>query len=482
MHMKQKKDSVFGGVLWKIAERFAVQGVEFVISIVLARLLVPEAYGAVALVTAFIGFANVFVTDGFGTALIQKKDADTLDFSTVFYFSIVLFLSLYGILWLAAPWIADFYDMPILKPVLRVLALKVPLAGVGSVQNAYVSRKMLFRYFFLTTSVAKVFSAVVGISMALAGCGVWALVGQELSNTAMSALMVFLIMKWRPTWEFSFARLKVLFLYSWKLLAQSLALQTYTELRSLVVGKVYTETDLAYYNSGSKYPHSIVKSVDTSMSAALFPAMSQAQNNPKRLLEITRKAVRFCSYAMSPLLVGLAVCAEDFTVVLLTEKWLPIVPYLQIICACLLLRPAQTALLQAIKAIGRSDLVLKMDIPVRVVGIVTLAISVSFGVIWVAVSELLTEIVALGIYMVVSRKLVGYPIHKVLGDLLQNVALALVMGLAVVLVRPWLNFSSPLNLVISVCVGGATYLGISLITRNPQLIYLWNKAKSILIK
>lgn len=475
--MKERSDSVFGSVLWKIAERFAVQGVELVISILLARLLLPEAYGAVALVTAFIAFANVFVTSGFGTALIQKKEADSLDFSTVFYFSIVLFLGLYGILWLAAPWIADFYGMPILKPVLRVLALKVPLAGIGSVQNAYVSRKMLFRYFFYATSVAKVISAIVGISMAYAGFGVWALVGQELSHTTVSVIAIFLVMRWRPTWEFSFRRLRELFSYSWKLLAQSLVFQTYTELRSLVVGKIYSETDLAYYNNGSKYPNSVVRAVDTATSAALFPSMAQAQTNPRRLLEITRKSIRFCSYAMSPLLVGLAVCAEDFTVVLLTEKWLPIVPYLRIICASLLFRPAQTALLQAIKAIGRSDLVLKMDIPVRFVGLAVLAASVSFGVMWVAVSEVVTELVALGIYMNVSRKLIGYPIHKILGDFMKNVLLALIMGAAVVAVHPLLHFGSFWNLVISVAVGTVVYLLLSLITRSPQLYYLLDKLK-----
>lgn len=480
--MKERSDSVFGGVLWKIAERFAVQGVEFVISILLARLLLPEAYGAVALVTAFIAFANVFVVSGFGTALIQKKDADSLDFSTVFYASIVLFLGLYAILWLAAPAIADFYEMPILKPVLRVLALKVPLAGIGSVQNAYVSRKMLFRYFFYATSVAKILSAVVGISMAYAGYGVWALVGQELSHTTVSVIAIFLVMRWRPTWEFSFRRLRELFSYSWKLLVQSLVSQTYTELRSLVVGKVYSETHLAYYNNGSKYPNSIVRAVDTAMSAAVFPAMSQAQNDPSRLLSLTRKYIRFCSYAMSPLLVGLAVCAEDFTVVLLTEKWLPIVPYLQIICVCLLLRPAQTALLQAIKAIGRSDLVLKVDIPVRLAGLVVLAVSVPFGVLWVAVSELITELVALGAYIAVSYKRIGYPIHKILGDFMINVLLALGMGAAVVAVRPLLHFGSFWNLVISVAVGGVTYLLLSLLTRSSQLSYLLNKLKRIFHK
>lgn len=475
--MKERSDSVFGSVLWKIGERFAVQGVELVISILLARLLLPEAYGAVALVTAFIAFANVFIVSGFGTALIQKKDADSLDFSTVFYFSIVLFLGLYGILWLAAPWIADFYGMPILKPVLRVLALKVPLAGVGSVQNAYVSRKMLFRYFFYATSIAKVISAVVGISMAYGGYGVWALVGQELSHTTVSVIAIFLVMKWRPTWEFSFRRLRELFSYSWKLLAQGFVVQTYTELRSLVVGKLYSETDLAYYTSGSKYPNAVVRAVDTAMSSALFPAMSQAQTDPQRLLEITRKAIRFCSYAMSPLLVGLAVCAKDFTVVLLTEKWLPIVPYLQIICACLLVRPAQTALLQAIKAVGRSDLVLKMDIPVRLVGLGVLAVSVPFGLLWVAVSEVFTELVALGIYMAVARKLIHYPIHQILGDLMKNVLLALIMGAAVAAVGPQLHFGSFWNLCISAAVGGGVYLALSLLTRNPQLTHLLRRLK-----
>ena len=480
--MKEKPNSILGNVLWGFAERMSVQVVELVVSVILARLLLPEEYGVVALVTVFINLANVFVTSGFGTALIQKKEADNLDFSTVFYFSILLFLGLYGLLWLAAPWIADFYDMPILAPVLRVLALKVPLAGIGSVQHAHVSRKMLFRYFFYSTSVAKVISAVVGISMAYAGCGVWALVGHELTNTLVGVAVIFVAMKWRPTWEFSFRRLKELFSYSWKLLVQSFGVQVYGELRSLVIGKVYTEIDLAYYNNGAKYPNVVVKNVDTAMSSALFPAMAQAQSEPRRLLEITRKSIRFCSYAMSPLLVGLMVCAEDFTVVLLTEKWLPIVPYMRIICLCLLIRPAQTAMLQAIKAIGRSDLVLKMDIPVRLVGLLALTVSVSYGVLWVAVSEVITEVFALGAYMLVARKLMGYRIPQMLGDLVKNILLALAMGVAVAAARPLLRFRSLWNLCISVALGGGVYLALSLLTRNPQLWEILARVKRMFRK
>ncbi|OZG59417.1 lipopolysaccharide biosynthesis protein [Bifidobacterium tissieri] len=478
---KQMKLSVISGLFWKFAERMSSQLVSVVVTIILARLLLPSDYGTVTLVTIFITIANVFVNDGFGVALIQKKDADDLDFSSVFYFGICFSVFLYLVIFFGiAPVIAVFYNMPILVPVLRVLALQLPIASINSVQQAYVSRKMIFKKFFYATISGTLISAVIGISMAYFGMGVWALVAQYLTNTIINTFTLRTIIQWRPSLSFSFTRLKELFQYGWKLLLQSLMVTIYGNLRSLVIGKVYSANDLAYYDRGSYYPNLIVVNVDAAMSSALFPAMSHEQASIERVRAITRRAIKMSSYIMSPLLVGFAACGTTFVSVLLTDKWLPIVPFLQIICVNLLFRPAQTASLQAIKAIGRSDLVLKMDIPIRVFGLTALVISVQFGTIYIALSEVLVGILGVILYSLGCRKTIGYKLKNLYWDFVSNVLQALIMGLIVFSIGYFVHINHILLLLLQISVGAVSYIVISIICKNSNFYYLLNTGKEFL--
>lgn len=466
------KKKVVSGLFWKFSERITAQLVSLVVSIVLARLLLPEDYGAISLVTIFITLANVFVSDGFGVALIQKKDADNVDFSTVFYFSIFFSLMLYIVLFWAAIPIAAFYDMPILVPVLRVLSLRVPVAAVNSVQQAYVSRKMIFKRFFFATIIGTIISAIVGIIMAYSGFGVWALVAQYMTNTTIDTLVLWMTVKWRPDAVFSFKRLKNLFQYGWKLLVQSLMVTLYANLRSLVIGKVYSSADLAYYNKGSQFPNLIVTNVDTAISSTLFPAMSHEQQSRDRIKAIAKRAVKLCSYIMCPLLIGFAACADSFVVSVLTEKWLPIVPYLRIICFNLLFRPAQTATLQAIKSTGRSDAVLKMDIPVRIFGITSLIFAMRFGVIYIAWTELIVGMFGMILYGMVCEHIVGYKLSELIIDFAPNVIASLIMGGIVLSLEYVLSVPSVVMLLIQVILGAFCYIIISIIMRNDNFMYL----------
>ncbi len=474
------KKSILSGLFWKFSERFASQLISMVVSIILARLLLPSEYGTVALVTIFITIADVFVNDGFGTALIQKKDADNLDFSTVFYFGIVFSFGLYFILFFIAEAVAAFYDMPILCPVLRVLSLRVPIGAINSVQQAYVSRNMLFKRFFYSTIGGTIASAVVGIAMAYLGFGVWALVFQYLSNTIAGTIVLWCTVKWRPDKAFSFQRLKQLYHYGWKLLVQSLMVNVYSNLRSLVIGKVYTTDDLAFYNRGSYFPNLIVVNVDSAMGAALFPAMAKEQSSADKVKNITKKATRLSSYIMSPLLIGFAACSTAFVRVVLTDKWLPMVPYLVIICINLLFRPAQSSALQAIKSMGRSDIVLKMDIPIRVFGVVTLLLAIKFGVIYIAVTEVLVGALGLILYGYNCGKIVGYGLGEIINDFGQNVLLALIMGVFVYGVN-YMNFPSPIiTLIVQILIGVFIYIITSLLTRNRNFFYILTEIKNII--
>ena len=461
---QSEKSQVIQGAFWKFAERIAAQLVSLVVSIILARLLSPSEYGTISLVMVFITIANVFVNSGFGQALIQKKDADSLDFSSVFYFSLGFTGLLYCLLFFLAIPIADFYNMPILVPVLRVLSLSVPIMGINSVQQAYVARKMQFKLFFYATFIGTVISAIVGIFLAYSGFGVWALVAQTLTNNVIDTIVLQISIKWKITKEFSFERIKSLLSYGWKLLLQSLILQFYASLRSLLIGKFYTTEDLSFYTKGNQFPDLISSNIDTGINTALLPVMSKAQDSVDRVKAMARKTTDFTSYVMSPILIGFMAVAEPFISILLTDKWLPCVPYLRICCIILLFRAPQTAILQAIKAVGRSDAVLKVDVPIRIFAIIILCVSLQHSVYVFALSEIAVTIFGTILYVIVSKKIINYSGLEVCRDFIINVLMASVMGVIVFEIGKVLTLPSFIILGLQIMVGAIVYIFLSILT------------------
>lgn len=477
-----EKNQVIQGAFWKFAERIAAQLVSLVVSIILARLLSPTEYGTISLVMVFITIANVFVNSGFGQALIQKKDADSLDFSSVFYFSLGFTGLIYAVLFFLAVPISKFYDMPILIPVLRVLAISVPIMGVNSVQQAYVARKMQFRLFFYATFIGTVISAVVGVSLAYSGFGVWALVAQTLTNNIIDTIVLQVTIKWKITREFSFERIKSLLNYGWKLLLQSLILQIYSSLRSLLIGKFYTTEDLSYYTKGNQFPELISSNIDTGINAALFPVMSKAQDTIERVKAMARKTTNFTSYVMSPVLIGFMAVAEPLISFLLTDKWLPCVAYLRICCIILLFRAPQTAILQAIKAVGRSDTVLKVDVPIRVFAIVVLCVSLRHSVYVFALSEIIVTLFGTVLYVIVAEQILNYSAIEVCRDFLGNVLMASIMGVAVFCVGSFLSFHPVMVMMIQVVVGVTLYIAMSLLTNASSFLEIKAMAMKLITK
>ena len=384
--------NVITNFFWRFLERCGAQGVTFIVSIVLARLLDPTVYGTVALVTIFTTIMQVFVDSGMGNALIQKKDADDLDFSSVFYFNMAMCSVLYLIMFFAAPLIASFYRMPELTAIVRVLSFVVVISGVKNVQQAYVSRHLMFKRFFFSTLGGTIGAAVIGIAMAYLGFGVWALVAQMLFNAAVDTTILWITVKWRPKKMFSFQRLKSLFSYGWKLLASSLIDTVYNDLRQLIIGKKYSSGDLAYYNQGKKFPQLIVTNINTSIDSVLLPTMSKAQDDMAAVRSMTRRAIKTSTFLMMPAMIGLAVCAEPLVQLILTEKWLPCVLFLRIFCITYAFYPIHTANLNAIKAMGRSDLFLKLEIIKKTVGIIAILITMWISVQAMAYSFLVTTI------------------------------------------------------------------------------------------
>ena len=463
--------------MWRFLERFGAQGVTFVVSIILARLLDPEVYGIVAIVTVFTAILNVFIDSGLGNALIQKKNADDLDFSSVFFFNMFMCVVLYLLLFAAAPLIAKFYKMPLLTPVIRVMSLTVIISGVKNVQQAYVSKHLLFKRFFFATLGGTIGAAVLGIWMAYRGYGVWALVAQGLFNATVDTLILWITVKWRPKLMFSLERFKSLFSFGWKLLVSQLIDTVYNNLRQLIIGKLYNADNLAYYNRGYMFPNVFVLNINAAIDSVLFPVMSNAQDNVESVRAMTRRSIQVSSYLMWPIMLGIAAVSKPLVAVLLTEKWLPCVPYVIIFCISYAFLPMETANLNAIKALGRSDIFLRLTVIKKIIGFIILLATMWFGPLIMAASNLFFSVVNQIINAWPNRKLLHYSYGQQIADILPSMLLSGIMFGAVWCVQ-FLHLGYFVTLVIQIVVGVAVYALGSKLFKIKSFHYILSILKS----
>lgn len=476
-----KSNSVISNFIWRFAERCGAQLVQFIVSIVLARLLAPEVYGTISLILVFTTILNVFIDSGMANALIQKKNADDLDFSTVFFFNITMCSILYIVMFFGAPAIATFYKDTTLIPVVRVLSLTLVISGVKNVQQAYVSRTMQFKKFFFATLGGTIGAAVVGIIMAYCGFGVWALVAQQLFNATVDTIILWITVKWRPKMMFSIKRLKGLFSYGWKLLASSLLDTVYNNVRQLIIGRMYSASDLAYYNRGKQFPDLIITNINTSIDSVLLPTMSKEQDDQLRVKTMTRRAIKTSTYVMAPLMMGLAFCGTPLIRFILTDKWLACVPFMQIFCITSMFYPIHTANLNAIKAMGRSDIYLKLEVIKKIIGIGLLVSTMWFGVMAMAYSLLISSILSQIINSSPNKKLLNYGYLEQLKDILPGILLAVGMGVCVYFVS-WIGLPDIVTLCIQFVLGICIYLGLSKIFKLEAYTYLIEIVRSYIGK
>lgn len=468
---KNENKRIFSNLIWRFAERSGAQFVAFIVSIVLARMLSPDIYGTVALINVFTSILQVFVDSGLGNALIQKKDADDVDFSTVFYVNLLFCGALYTILFVCAPLIAKFYHDMSLTALTRVVGITLIVSGIKNIQQAYVSRNMMFRKFFFSTLGGTIAAAVVGISMAWAGYGAWALVAQQVINVSIDTIILWITVKWRPQRAFSMERLKGLFSYGWKLLMSSLIDIVYKNSRQLVIGKLYSSSDLAYYNKGRQFPNYVITNINSAIDSVLFPVMAKAQDNRQNVRQMTRKSIKVSAYIMAPLMMGLAFTADSVVRLLLTDKWMECVPYLRIFCITFMFWPIHTANLNAIKAMGRSDLFLKLEILKKCVGVILLFSTMWFGPMAMAYSMLVSSITSQIINSWPNRKLLGYSYVEQMKDVLPSILLSVVMGMVV-----WCISVTGLPVlpvfIMQVLFGAVIYIAGSAIFRLEAYLYL----------
>ena len=459
------KQKTISGVFWRFGERITAQLITFVVSIVLARMIAPEQYGIIALTTIFINILNVFVTSGLGTSLVQKKTSDTKDFSTMFYASITLAFILYIILFFSAPIIARIYNSEILIPLLRVMGLRIPIAAVNSIQQAYVQKKMIYRKFFISTLFGTVVSAVVGIYMAVKGYGAWALVGQYLTNSTIDTIVLFIVIDWKPTFYFSFERFKKLFDFGWKIMMSSFIGSLFHQLKGMVIGKKYNAASLAYYNKADQIPSLVKNNVDLTIESVFFPTISQLQDQPEDVKNAIRKMLRMSCYIMSACLFGIAAVAKPLIQILLTDKWLACVPFIQVFCFQYSFSVLGGVNLQALKGIGKSNVVLKLEFIKKPLFIIMIIITMFISPFAIAIGGLVYDIIASLINTIPNKKYLNYTLKEQLLDLIPNLLLSASM-FAIVYLMSFLDINQYIMLPLQIITGVAFFVLISIITKN----------------
>lgn len=459
-------------------EHGGTQGISLVVQVVLARLLTPGDFGTIAIILVFINLAQVFVQSGLNTALIQKKDADTLDFSSVLYASLVIAGILYILIFTTAPGIASFYDNQSLTRLLRVLALTLFPGAFNSVQNAYISKNMLFKRLFYSSLGSILISGTVGIVAAFAGLGVWALVIQNLVNQISVSIIMWFTVKWRPTLNFSFSRIKSLFSFGWKLLVSGLLNTLNTELRTLIISRMYTPADLGYYSRGNQVPKTLVNSLNGSIQAVMLPTLSSIQDDEDSVKRVVRRSIKTSSFLIFPMMAGLAAVAEPAVKIVLGEQWMPAVPFLQIFCISSALLPIHTANLQAINAMGRSDIFLKLEVIKKISSLIILGVSIPFGIYAIAMGQIVSSFISALINAWPNKNLFNYSPKEQIIDILPAAGLSIVMGVLVYAISFTDLTALPL-LLIQVVTGAFIYIALAKLFKLESASYVWATVKEI---
>ncbi|MDD4772395.1 MAG: lipopolysaccharide biosynthesis protein [Eubacteriales bacterium] len=470
----------FSGMIWKFLEKIGGQGIQFIIQIVLARLLLAEEYGLVGLLTIFIAISDVFILQGLTTALIQKKNADDIDFSSVFFANIVISLLLYAILFLIAPLIAIFYNEPQLVNIMRVLSLNVIIGAIPAVHNAILSRNLDFKKSFYRNIANTLTQGIVGITLALLGFGVWALVYSKIAGTMIGAIVLWITVCWKPRKVFSVKRIKKLFSFSSRILGTNLLNTIFSNIHSLIIGRYYTASDLGYYQRGQQIPQMAMGAVDGSMTAVLYPAFSKIQNDMALLNKALRRSIKTSMYVVLPVLFGFLATARPLTLILLTEKWLPSVPFMQLACIVCMFWPLSHRT-HALNAIGKSNVTFKLSLIGKSITLILIFACIHFGIYAIMLGSIGASCVTLFITTYFVNKHIGYSLKELAADVIPSLLLSITMCGAVLLLGT-LDINIYILLGMQILLGILIYISGSILLKFDSYHYLLNYVKRLFKK
>lgn len=454
------KSKAASGLAWTSFEKVGQEVIQFVIGIIIARILAPEDFGVVGMTAIFLALANTIVDSGFGSALIQKKDRTEADYSTCFYFNILVGFAIYGILWIAAPWIADFYRTPILTDVVRVLGIAFIINSLSISQTARMTAEMQFRQMSVITIVAQLVTGLVGLVLAMTGWGVWALVFQQIASGAVRLIGMEIALKWVPSLQFSRQSFRHLFGFGSKILCSSIINTVYNNLYTLVIGRAFLPSDVGYYTRANQTAALPTNSLTQVVMKVAYPMMAQVQDDVERLRNAYTKFLRAQLFVIFPVLLGMAALAEPLFLVLLGEKWLPAVPLLQVLCLGMLFDPLTVINLNILYVKGRTDLVLRLELIKKPIAFLILFLSLNFGLMWLCAGRALYCLIAYAFNCYYTGRFIGMGFWRQIVIILPVLVRGVVMG--AVCYGLCLVISNPLaQVIVGALAGGAVYLGMA---------------------
>lgn len=467
------KNKTVKGIVWSSVERFSVQGIQFLVMIVMARLLTPKDYGLVGMVAIFIAVAQSLVDSGFSQALIRKQNRTETDNSTVFYFNIVVGILLYLVLFAIAPWVAVFYDSPELTALMRVICLSVVFNSFVVVQRALLTVNIDFKTQAKASLTAAVVSGVIGIGMAYSGFSYWSIVAQQLVNLGLNTLLLWIFTRWRPRWIYSWGSFRELFTFGSKLMVSGLLDVVYRNMYLLVIGKVFTASSLGYYTRANQFAEFPSSNLTGIMQRVTYPVLCQIQDDDERLAQIYRRFLRLSAFLIFPLLVGLSAVAEPFVLLLLKEQWLFAATLLQIICFAMMWYPIHAINLNLLQVKGRSDLFLRLEIIKKAIAVLILCVTIPMGLIAMCVGQILSSLIALIINTNYTGKLIQVGFLRQMRDLLPTLLLSLSMWGVVYGITSCLS-GIILQLIVGIIAGMVYYIALSALFHFPELKELYS--------
>lgn len=470
------KKVVASSMAYSVIISVLLKAVGLVISIILARILSPDDFGIVAIVMAFIDISQTIILGGFKVALIQKKEVDDLDYSTVFIISLVVSILMVLILFFCAPIISKFYNSDLLVKIIQVYSFSLLFVPFSSVLSARLEKRMKFKELMIANIIASVVSGACGIIAAYNGLGVWSIILYYALHTILSCGGMAVVQKWLPKFKFSIEKAKVLFSFGWKMLVASLLTGFYNNIRSIIIGKKYSEADLGYYDRGRQIPYIVATTLESSIQSVMLPTLSSVQDDKARLKYILRKTVKIGILIVLPAMFGLLMVAEPIVKLFLTDKWLPCVPYLQLLCLAWATMPFTSANLVAIKALGKSNTYLKLEIIRRLVmiGILVISLACFNSVMAVAIGFAISMWLDVVIVMIPVKKLIGFGLIDMFKDSWKTILTTLIMA-AIIFGLGYIKINYIVLLVIQIFAGIFIYVLLCRLFKNDIYLNIRNE-------
>ena len=468
------KNKTVKGVSWSFVEQVLTRGANFIIGIILARLLTPTDYGLVGMIGVFISVSQIFIDGGLSSALIRTKEPSEKDYSTVFIINMAMSILLYAILFFSAQPIADFYEQPVLKPFLRVVSLTLVISSFGAVHNTLLTIRVDFKTKSYISIITAIVSGIIGIICAYRGLGAWALAAQSLSATIICTLLAIVLVQWIPKTGFSRDSFKRLFSYSSKLLASNLIRVIYDNAYSIVIGKKFSAASLGQYSRAGQFPTVANATVSSALNRVAFPILSQIQDDDERLIRVYEKYIQLSCFIVFPILLWLCGCAQPLVLLLLTEKWIDCIPLMQILCISFLLNTATNINLDLLYVKGRSDLALRLEVIKKIIAVTILFTSMFFGLKAMCLGQVIFSLIDFGLNTFYTKRILNYGLWPQLRTMAPYLLCSLVVLAEGLIFSRFISITW-LSLLASMIVCPVTYWFLTKMTH----LYAYQEAKDL---